>query len=374
MSRLLFFRGGLFLGVHRPSAEGGAPTVHHLLEVIATLTKIGVSLDTLKKIEDAVERAEAMTSTALELEEVKRIKQEEIFRGCNLWNDLSTSNESLVALADTIKVVDSLKDLQYKAEEAKLITQLVERDAINHQLFKQAYNSAVDVSKFLDHYEMSKLLRGAFDIQGACMIITAGAESGYSEKWAEKVLGMYTRWAEKQGYSMRVLELLPSRRAGIKSATIEFESEYVYGHLLGEKGLHRMIRYCLDGSIVREVPTACLLKYLAAPDLDVTDEDLEVSSISSLREDQSGCSTETGVIINHLPTGIAVRCSGERSHFANKTKALNRLKAKLLVAGMEQGISDIRDIKRAAITSAEKQEVRNSCKMEGLVGRSSRIV
>ncbi|KAL5812170.1 hypothetical protein ACOSQ3_027120 [Xanthoceras sorbifolium] len=129
-----------------------------------------------RKIEDAVLRAEMLAPTALELEEAKRIKQEEMIRGYDLWDDPAKSNEILVKLADSNKVVDALKDLNYKAEDAKLISQLAEMDAINCWLFKQAYDASLDVTKLLDQYEMSKLLHGPSDIEGACVTIKAGSK------------------------------------------------------------------------------------------------------------------------------------------------------------------------------------------------------
>ncbi|KAG0501199.1 hypothetical protein HPP92_001271 [Vanilla planifolia] len=124
---------------------------------------------------------------AVELEEERRIKQEESLCRCNLWNsDITISNESLITLADAIKMVNDLKDVQHKAEEAKLITQLAQIDLVNHKLFEEAYNASLDVSRFLDYYEMSKLLTGPYDKEGACMTITAGLEGVASEMWTEK--------------------------------------------------------------------------------------------------------------------------------------------------------------------------------------------
>ncbi|XP_043696787.1 peptide chain release factor PrfB3, chloroplastic-like [Telopea speciosissima] len=136
-----------------------------------------------KKIEDAVLRAEVLASKALESEEAKQIKQEQMIREYNLWDDLTKSSKILFELADSTKVVDALRDVRYKAEEAKLITQLAETDAINSRLFKQAYKASVDMSKFLDRYEMSKLLGGPYDMEGACVTIQAGPKGVYPEVW-----------------------------------------------------------------------------------------------------------------------------------------------------------------------------------------------
>ncbi|XP_072982871.1 peptide chain release factor PrfB3, chloroplastic [Typha latifolia] len=316
-----------------------------------------------KKIEDAVGRVEMVAPTALGLEEARRIRQEEMLREYNLWDDFARSYESLADLADAMKVVDDLKDLRYKAEEAKLITQLAEKDIINHELFKQAYKASIDVSKFLDRYEMSKLLSGPYDKEGACVTIKAGSEGVASEVWAEKLLRMYTRWAKKHGYKGRVIEKYPSKRCGMRLTTIEFESEYMYGYLFGEKGIHRMICHSLDNSGDFEACTAGVdvipLFLDGAVDLHIDDTDMEISSSLTCDDEQSGYRTGHSVSIHHIPSGITIQSSGERSHFANKIKALNRLKAKLFVLVAEQGSTDVKRIKKEAAANDLRQEARN---------------
>ncbi|GAV72591.1 RF-1 domain-containing protein/PCRF domain-containing protein, partial [Cephalotus follicularis] len=312
-----------------------------------------------KKIEDAVQRAEIFAPTALELEQAKQIKNEEMICDYNLWDDPVKSNDILVKLADGAKVVDDLKDLKYKAEEAKLIMQLAEMDAINYGLFKQAYNASLYVTKFLDHYKMSKLLRGPYDMEGACLTITAGSGGTNSEIWAEQVLNIYTKWAMKQANKGRIVEKQQSMKGGIKLATIEFEFKHAYGYLSGESGVHHMISH-QNGSIDDEAISAGVdvvpLFLGAGSDLQINDEEMIVSSSSLLREEQR--LTEPTVRIRHIPTGICVQSSGERSHFANKIKALNRLKAKLLVIVKEQGVINVSSIKKEAIVDVWQKDTR----------------
>lgn len=312
-----------------------------------------------KKIEDAVLRAESLATTALELEEARRIKQEEMVRNYNLWDDPTKSNEVLVKLADSLKVVNALKDLRYKAEEAKLISQLAEMEAIDYGLFKRAYRASLDVSKLLDQYEMSKLLRGPNDIEGASVTIKAGSNGICPEIWAEQLLNMYVRWADKEGYRGRVVDKCCCKNGGIKSATIEFEFEYAFGYLSGETGAHRLINFP-NGSVPHEATLACVdvvpLFLETSPDLQISDEDLLFSSPSLPGERQS--IAKPAACIQHIPTGIAVQSSGERNHFANKMKALNRLKAKLLVIAGEQGVSNVSCIKREAIVNIWQKETR----------------
>lgn len=148
-------------------------------------------------------------------------------------------------------------------------------DAIDYSLFEQAYDSSLDVSRSLHHYEMSKLLRDQYDAEGACMIIKSGSQDTKSQVdftilklltvfqlfacilvsvcsythfedlqiWTEQVVSMYIKWAEKLGQNARVAEKCSflSNRNGVNSATIEFEFEFAYGYLLGERGVHRLI-------------------------------------------------------------------------------------------------------------------------------------
>ncbi|TXG70289.1 hypothetical protein EZV62_005224 [Acer yangbiense] len=355
-----------------------------------------------RKIEDAVLRAEMLAPPALELEEARRIKQEEMIHDHDLWDDPAKSNEILIKLADSEKVVDALKDLQYKAEEAKLISQLAEMDAINYGLFRQAYDASLDVSKLLDQYEMSKLLHGPYDIEGACVTIKAGSEGvcpelnvllysayflvtmeigslvitpsstylmhmgsaftehdspiWFHEIWAEQLLSMYIKWAEKQGYKGRLVETCCSVNGGIKSATIEFEFEYAFGYLSGETGVHLLI----TSKNHHEASPACVdvvpLFLETASDLQISDEDLVFSPPLMLGEAQSIAGP--AVCIQHIPTGISVQSSGERNRFTNKMKALNRLKAKLLVLAREQLVSSVSCIKRDAIVDVWQKETR----------------
>ncbi|KAK4799795.1 hypothetical protein SAY86_025160 [Trapa natans] len=298
-----------------------------------------------KKIEDAVLRAELMATSALELEEARRIKQEEMIRNYDLWDDPTKSNDILVKLADTARAVDALKDLAYKAEEAKLITQLAEMDAINYGLVEQAYSASLDVAKSLDQYEMLKLLKGPYDAEGASLEIKAGPGGMHNEHWAQELLNMYLKWAEKQGCRGRIIRKGGSKNGGISSATLEFEFGYAYGYLRGERGVHCMLR-CSE----KEVNTAAVdlipLFLGTSLDLHIDEEDLIVLCPSSPKEELCG---QSRVIIQHAPTGIIVESSGERSRFGNKMKALNRLKARLLVIASEQRVSNVTNIRREDI-------------------------
>ncbi|XP_050226582.1 peptide chain release factor PrfB3, chloroplastic [Mercurialis annua] len=296
-----------------------------------------------KKIEDAVLRAENSARPALDLEEARWIRQEEVMRESDLWDDLVKSSEILGKLAHSAKAVDALKDLKYKAEEAKLISQLADVEGINYSLLKQAYSASLAVNKIWGQYEMVNLLKGPYDTEGASLIIKAGSESLKAEMWAKDLLNMYVKWAKKLGCRSRLVEKHPSisNYDGIKLATVEFEFECAYGYLSGEKGIHNMINL-QSGSAYNEVSSACVdvipLFLGRMYDLKIKDDELIISPPLLSKEKTP---TKPTVCIQHIPTGITVQSSGERSYLANKIKALNRLKAKLLVIAEEEKNSDM---------------------------------
>ncbi|KAL3746310.1 hypothetical protein ACJRO7_015291 [Eucalyptus globulus] len=251
---------------------------------------------------ELVQRTEKMAPTAPQIEEVKWIKLDGLIRDYNLWDD--------------------------PAEEAKLITQPVEMDAINYALFKQAYTSSLDMSKFLDCYEMLKLLKGPYDVDGASMVIKAESNDNYHELWAEKLLRMYQKWKCR------------ATNGGITSATVEFEFDYAYVCLQGERGVHRMISGSETRSTIDEVSLAAVdiipLFRGSAPDLKISEEDLLILCPSSSPD------------LN----------TRERSIFANKITALNRLKAKLLVAASDVGVPGINGFKKENVFNIWQDEVR----------------
>lgn len=314
------------------------------------------ALSLRKKVENSILSAEILAPMALELEEARRINQEEVVRECNLWDDLSKSNEILDNLAESAKLVDALKDLIYNAEEAKLIMELAELDAISDGLFKQAYTASIDVNKLLKKYKISEILKEPYDKEGASLTIESGCGGIYDEMWAQQLARMYIKWAERQGHKWRIVEKYPSSNGGIKSATIEFESKFVYGYLKGERGLHHMTRNLQDESTSSEAGLAAVdiipLFLESAPDLPIDDKDL-VISVPSCEDEKRR--TLPAVCVQHTPTGLTFQSTGERSRFANKMKALNRLKAKLLTIPRNQGSSTLSSINRSAVEDTQEQ-------------------
>jgi peptide chain release factor 2 len=220
------------------------------------------------------------------------------------------------------------------------------------------------VAAQLDTLEFQLSLGGEFDTRNAILAIHAGAGGTESQDWAEMLMRMYLRWAERRGYEAEVLDTSPGDEAGIKSTVIAVNGEYAYGYLKSEHGVHRLVRLSpFDADHARHTSFALVEVMPEAEediDLKINPEDLKIDTYrSSGPGGQHMQKTSSAVRITHLPTGLVVTCQSERSQHMNKEFALKILRARILERELERREEEKARLKGKRIEAGWGSQIRS---------------
>jgi peptide chain release factor 2 len=244
------------------------------------------------------------------------------------------------------------KELREKVDALSELAELLEMEG-DAEMEAELEREAGSASAALEQLELKTMLQGEDDHRDAILTVQPGAGGTESQDWAEMLVRMYTRWAERHGFSVGVLDLDPGEEAGIKGATLEIKGEYAYGYLRAEKGVHRLVRISpFDSQARRHTSFSSVFVYPLIDDeveIEIDEGDLRVDTFrASGAGGQHVNKTDSAIRITHMPTGIVVSCQQERSQHKNRATAMKMLKAALYQRAQEE-----REAERAALEATK---------------------